>query len=116
MFKLSAKAFEMMFPIKVPCPSHLAYIEWFTPFERAPGNNHLMHLVKCSLSPIGGGVPQQKCLASIIPVDSIHRSVHLIPKFGPVAPRSWTSANILEECTTFFVNSLTDRHTYITVY
>ena len=46
-------------------------------------------------------------LASIIQVDSIHCSCYLTPQFGPTAQRdpTWTSDNVLDRCTTFFVNS-----------
>jgi hypothetical protein len=55
-------------------------------------------------------------LASIIPVANIRRSVHLLPKFGPVAPADWKSSNVLEKCPNFFVNSMTDRHIYATLF
>ncbi|KAH7919379.1 hypothetical protein BV22DRAFT_1023101, partial [Leucogyrophana mollusca] len=54
--------------------------------------------------------------ASVVPVASLRRSIHLIPKFGPVAPREWTSSNVLEQCNTFFVNCFTDRHAYSTIF
>ena len=58
-----------------------------------------------------------KRVASIIPVSTIYRSVHLVPKFGDLdATDEWTSSNVLDECSTFYVNSFTDRHTYITLH
>jgi hypothetical protein len=55
-------------------------------------------------------------LASVIPVHDIVRSVHLVPKFGPTAPREWSSSTVLEECTIFYVNPFTDRHSYLNLY
>jgi len=52
--------------------------------------------------------------ATIIPVDTILRSVHLIPRFGPVMPPEWSSFTVLEQCNTFFVNLFTDLHNYLT--
>ncbi|KAJ7716704.1 hypothetical protein B0H16DRAFT_1666901 [Mycena metata] len=77
---------------------HLAYVEWFSPFMD-PEPDHLMYKVN-----------------RIIPVANIRWSVHLLPKFGPVAPADWKSSNVLDKCSYFFVNSLTDRHIYATVF
>ncbi|KAI0059312.1 hypothetical protein BV25DRAFT_1908757 [Artomyces pyxidatus] len=88
-------------------PQHLAYVEWFTAFSSKPEDHH--GLYKISRAYRGD---RRHC--AVIPVDSIYRSVHLLPKFGPVAPREWTSFNVLEECEHFYVNSFTDRHTYLT--
>ncbi|KAJ7048423.1 hypothetical protein C8F01DRAFT_1190876, partial [Mycena amicta] len=53
-------------------------------------------------------------VAGINPVTAIRRSVHLLPKFGPVGPAEWTLSNVLV-CPTFFVNSKTDRQVYTTL-
>jgi hypothetical protein len=56
-----------------------------------------------------------KRVASIIPVSDIKRSVHLIPRFGKDLDHSWSSANVLEACESFYVNHFSDRHAYITM-
>jgi hypothetical protein len=52
--------------------------------------------------------------ATIIPVDTILCSVHLIPRFGPVIPPEWSSFTVLEQCSTFFINPFTDLYNYLT--
>lgn len=54
--------------------------------------------------------------ASIIPVNNIRRSIHLLPKFGPVAPPEWKTYNVLDKCLVFHANPWTDRHIYATLY
>ena len=90
-------------------PQYLAYVEWFTPFTRSPQVNHLLYRVKRALPPNG------ERLASVIPLHNIRRSIQLFPVFGSVAPREWTSSNVLDLCPTFYVNSFTDRHSYHTI-
>ena len=82
-------------------------MELFQPFTPAPEPNHGMYKVSRSLNATG------EQLALIIPVDEIHQSVHLYPKFEAVAPRDWTSSNVLEQYTQFYTNPWTDRHAYI---
>ncbi|KAJ7204057.1 hypothetical protein GGX14DRAFT_369059, partial [Mycena pura] len=88
----------------------LVYVEWFTAFKRQPEPNHLMYKISRAENRSGDR------MASIIPIDNIRRSVHLFPKFGRVAPREWSSSNVLEKCPTFFVSCFTDRHSYVTIY
>ncbi|KAJ7685870.1 hypothetical protein B0H17DRAFT_834956, partial [Mycena rosella] len=64
----------------------LAYIEWFSPFTR-PEPDHLMYKVKRSMK-------DGERLGGIIPVQNIRRSIHLLPKFGPITPPHWKSSNV----------------------
>ena len=82
----------------------LAYVEWFTKFT-SPDQNHRMFRLNRSLE---GG----ERIASIVPVSTIRRSVQLFPKFGPTVPEGWSSNNVLENCTAFYLNPFTDRHMY----
>ena len=109
-FQLSASVMSELFDFgKGAPPEHLAYVEWFSRFPGAPESDSGMYRVTRSIR-------NGRRNASIIPVASVRRSIHLFPRFGPVAPRHWSSFNVLEECSTFYVNPWTDRHTYITVF
>jgi hypothetical protein len=105
MFTFPPKSIPLLFPPTVHLPTHLAYVEWFTPFPPAPDRNS--GLYKLSRSLRGG-----ETVASIVPVADIERSVHLIPRFGVIAPREWTSDTVLEDCDTFWLNSYIDRYTF----
>ncbi len=50
--------------------------------------------------------------ATVIPVESILGSVHLLPQFGPIMPH-WNSFSALDQCNTFYVNPFSDRHNYL---
>lgn len=104
-FSLSERARQVMFADGVDVPGHLAYIQWFSALQD-PDPNHLLHNV-LPLHDVDG-----THVASVIPVANIRRSVHLIPKFGRVAPQEWTSSNVLDCCESFLVNGFTDRHFY----
>ncbi|KAJ7208481.1 hypothetical protein GGX14DRAFT_365353, partial [Mycena pura] len=67
---------------------------WFSPF-RNPEPNHMKY--KVSRVEKDG-----ERLASIIPVQKIRCSIHLPPKFGPVAPPEWKSSNMLDRYHVFF--------------
>ena len=107
-FSIPPRIVGQLFPQGHPPPPYLAYVEWFTPFDPRPQPNHLLYRVKRSLR-------HGQRLASVIPVHNIRRSVHLFPSFGSVVPREWTSTNVLDLCPSFFVNSLSDRHSYHTI-
>ncbi|KAJ6598608.1 hypothetical protein B0H10DRAFT_2324126 [Mycena sp. CBHHK59/15] len=107
-FSLPARQIRTLFSRGINPPKYLAYVEWFSPF-RHPEPDHLMYKVNRSLK-------DGDRLASIIPVANIRRSVHLLPKFGPVAAADRKSSNVLDKCPYFFVNSMTDRHIYATLF
>lgn len=108
-FTLPPKAVEHWFPAGFQ-HNHLAYVEWFTPFSRAQVDRNT------KLFKISRLVTDGERRASIIPVSIIRSSVHLFPKFGPQAPVSWTSGNVLEHASLFYVNPFSDRFLYSTIY
>ncbi|KAM6496349.1 hypothetical protein JOM56_009055 [Amanita muscaria] len=108
-FSIPDRYHHMLFKPHVLVPQHLAYVELFTKLG-SPDPNHGMFKVSPWKDHNGGRV------CSIIPVANIRRSVHLIPKFGPVAPPEWTTSNVLDICPTFFVNIYTDRHLFRTLF
>ncbi|OJT02126.1 hypothetical protein TRAPUB_7421 [Trametes pubescens] len=108
-FQVPARAKVTLFPNHPSPPQYLAYVEHFTAFAQAPDP-------VSGLYQVSRAVRGTSRLASIIPVDQIVRSCHLFPRFGAVAPREWTSSNVLERCSTFYVNAFTDRNTYRLVY
>ncbi|KAG1884728.1 hypothetical protein F4604DRAFT_1574379, partial [Suillus subluteus] len=79
----------------------------FTPFQQ-PESHHGLYKICCLMC-------HGEHLASIIDVSDIRRSVHLFPNFSAVVPREWTSSAVLELCSSFVVNSFSDRHAYLTI-
>ncbi|KAG8909167.1 hypothetical protein FRC02_007964 [Tulasnella sp. 418] len=94
-------------------PGHLAYIEWFSHMKSSPERDHGMFLVEQTEA-----ARRLETNAAIIDISAITRSCHLIPQFfldqpvrqSPAA--EWTSQNVLEKCTTFFVNNWLNHQSY----
>ncbi|KAJ6450612.1 hypothetical protein C8R45DRAFT_1057188 [Mycena sanguinolenta] len=107
-FTIPAASLQNLFPPTISPPDHLAYVEWFSPFSSEPEPHHLLYKLRRSFK-------NGERLGSIIPVANIRRSIQLLPKFGPVAPKEWTSSNVLEQCPVFFANAMGDRHLYATI-
>jgi hypothetical protein len=107
-FRLPDAAMKHLFlPHRQP-PRHLAYVEWFAPFPTAPEPGHLMYkLVRT--------IRNGQRLASILPVQSFRRSVHLFPKCGPSIPLDWTSSTVLDESLGFLASPFSDRNAYVTI-
>lgn len=91
-------------------PVYFAYVQWFLELKADKTETHGLYSVTRSVDEKG------EPLASIIPLNRVRRSVHLIPKFGsaPVR-REWSKETCIEHCNTFYVNSFSDRHAYHTI-
>jgi hypothetical protein len=105
-FELPSKVVHAIFPGPDTPPQHLAYVEWFSPIPTNHGADHLLYKVT-RLTQHG------RRRASIIPVDTILRSVHLLPIFGQPTPREWNTFSVLELCNAFYVNPFSDRDSYM---
>ncbi|KAH9942531.1 uncharacterized protein BXZ73DRAFT_40914 [Epithele typhae] len=83
----------------------LAYVEWFTPLQ-VYDNPTGMYVVSHSTR-------QHLRNVSIIPISRIIRTCHLIPVFGKTMNPSWTSENVLDMCTRFYVNPYLRHHDFV---
>ena len=107
-FSLKKDVCARIFPAGFPVPDRLAYIEWFKPFAARPERHHLMYKISRAYRDATCRFRE----ASVVPLATVKRSLHLYPVFGPVVPREWTSDNVLEQCNLFYVNPFTDNYTY----
>ncbi|KAI9448874.1 hypothetical protein BJY52DRAFT_1206479 [Lactarius psammicola] len=106
-FEIPSKVIREVFPSSdITPPEHLTYVEWFSPIPVTPGSNHRLYRVT-RLTRHG------RRRASIIPVESILRSVHLFPIFGQHTPREWNTFSVLELCNAFYINPFSDRDNYM---
>ena len=106
-FSLPPHAVEHWFPAGNFHLKHFAYVEWFTPFSRAQKDPN-SKLFKISKLMTHSGERH----VSVVSISFIRCSVQLFPKFGPQAPVSWLSSNVLENATLFYVNTFSDRFLY----
>ncbi|KAJ3847772.1 hypothetical protein EV368DRAFT_50596, partial [Lentinula lateritia] len=75
----------------------LAYVQWFKPFQKDPVKD--LNLFKLSYS-----FRQHYPHCSIIPVTQIIQTCHLYPVYGCSVDATWTSDNILDKCSSFYLN------------
>ncbi|KAH9939740.1 uncharacterized protein BXZ73DRAFT_43384 [Epithele typhae] len=96
---------ERLRPSRRESDTHLAYIEWFTPFTaQADPTNGLYRIARAYENRVRK--------AAIVPVSWVVRSCHLIPVWGPRADRRWTSDTVLEFCDDWYLNMFSDHAMY----
>ena len=105
-FSLPESLLQTLFQMGGNVPKHLVYVEWYTAFTQYLDPNCLLFKISPMRDRDGGW------MCSLIPLANIQRSVHLIPKFGAVAPQEWRSSMALDMANVLFVNSFTDSHLY----
>ena len=91
---------------------HLAYVEWYKASPKA-GSNHNMYMV--NKPPL---LPNGFQSGDIIPLKAIRQSCQLIPLTGPNIrwPRTWTTDNVLDECSLFLLNNWTSKYAYQAIW
>ena len=105
-FQIPSNVIPKVFPTSTTIPSHLAYVEWFSPLSATLDSNSSMYKISRLIH-------HGRRRAAIIPVERIRCSVHLLPRFGPAAPHDWKSFSVLDQSNTFYVNPFSDRHNYL---
>jgi hypothetical protein len=105
-FQLPSKVIPLVFPsLEDTLPTHLAYVEWFSPIPTTPDSNSNLYKVSRL-------VRNGRRVASVIPVDSVISSVHLFPRFGQNAPIGKTFT-VLELCNSFYINPFSSRDNFL---
>jgi len=92
----------------IKSPGHLAYIEWFSCPGQKDKANRMFPITRSKK-----GLVRE---AAIVQIDVLCRPCQLFPRFGARADRAWTSQNVLDRCTHFFLSNWLDHHTYQTVW
>lgn len=85
-------------------PHPLAYVEWFTPLQT---QNSITGMYSITRSTRLG-----RRNAEVISATRIVRACHLIAKCGREINETWTTDNVLEKATTFWVNRYIDVDTF----
>ncbi|KAJ7433255.1 hypothetical protein B0H11DRAFT_2259609 [Mycena galericulata] len=90
----------------------LAYVEWFSTFKPKHENNHEMYSISVPPRRANGFLH-----GSIIPLTHIRQTCQLFPNFNraDVDP-VWTTDNVLDECTSFFVNNWASLYAYQSIW
>ena len=93
----------------------LAYIEWYTRFTKSADPTHLMYSL--GKPPIrSDNLPQ----GAVIPLSRVRQSCQLVPAFPDgsqgTVPDEWTSDNVLDEASKFYVNNWGGMYAYQTLW
>ncbi|GJE90519.1 hypothetical protein PsYK624_066590 [Phanerochaete sordida] len=74
----------------------LAFVQWFTPLRARDASVGMYSVARSTTVQV-----QQ---SSVISIDQIVRTCHLIPVFGRQLDRTWSPTNVLERCPRFYLN------------
>ncbi|KAJ3752644.1 hypothetical protein EV360DRAFT_54847 [Lentinula raphanica] len=105
-FSIPEDKLDTLFPPNCPPPKYLAYVEWFTKFGANPERHSGLYRIKKQVSATG------TIASSIIPLENILRSAHLLPKWGGAVPAHWSNENVVDQAPSFLLNIFADRHFY----
>ncbi|KAJ6548353.1 hypothetical protein B0H19DRAFT_1298935 [Mycena capillaripes] len=94
------RAIFMLPPQYGKYPHPLAYIEWFTGFNQPDKTTGLYTIHRSSRA--------QRRNATVISVEHIVRSCHLMGKCGMKIDRKWTTDNVINEAAYFYFNPYID--------
>ncbi|KAI0077317.1 hypothetical protein K474DRAFT_1596309 [Panus rudis PR-1116 ss-1] len=75
----------------------LAYVEWYTPFTRIDNAIHMYYVARSTRN----NIPN----VSIVRVQDIVAPCHLVPRCNQKIDPSWSSENVLERASHFYVNA-----------
>ncbi|KAH9952382.1 hypothetical protein BC827DRAFT_1262644 [Russula dissimulans] len=108
-FQFPSRAISTLFLSSViTLPEHLAYVEWFSYIPRTCDNNHGLYRLSCLMHNVNG-----QWQASIIHVDSILSSIHLLPWFTQNSLQGTNSFTVLENSHSFYINPFSDVDSYL---
>ncbi|KAJ7757903.1 hypothetical protein B0H16DRAFT_1822559 [Mycena metata] len=85
-------------------PEALAYIEWFRPLTQP--------VPDIGMYQVAPSTRNHRPNSTIIPITNIVRSCHLIPVFGHVSDTTWTSARVLDQSPSFYLNPYLRHHDF----
>jgi len=106
-FEIPSKHHPRVFLPSGPMPpTHLVYIEWFSPPSVAQNSSHGLYKVSRLMK-------DGKRQASILLVSSIISSVHLLPRFGQSDQQGMNSFTVLEKWDSFYVNPFSDINNFM---
>jgi hypothetical protein len=91
---------------------HLAFVEYFTPFNTAqpPGTRMRQHTIKTTTSSKGTRV------VAVVPLTDIKLSCHLTPKFDQMSDKDWAACgskdSFLDSFSQFYFNDFSSHIMY----
>lgn len=98
---------------KVP----LVYVEWYSKHHSGPDRRDSdhgasgMYTIKPTWNSVGAP------LGAVVPLSQIRQSCMLIPKNKDSSTeRDWTSANVLDKCSSFVINNWQHKYAYQTIW
>ena len=113
-FSLNKNGYDSLFTVLRPGPRYMAYVEWYTPFDpESKDPNHGMYKISKTRQK---GTRIKQPGSSIIPLENITRSAHLLPIYEEADSQNWTSDNVLDMCNHFHVNRFPDINAHRTLF